>query len=49
MSQASSFQKLAKMDQFLSTQNVNVARFARNFECDFLGDSQTLCRLVDLK
>ena len=24
----------------LSTQNVNIARFARNVECDFLGDFQ---------
>ena len=30
-------------DELLSTQNVNVARFARNVECDFLGDLQTLC------
>ena len=42
------FQKLAKLtifgifDELLSTQNVNVARFARNVECDFLGDFQTL-------
>ena len=28
--------------ELLSTQNVNVARFARNIECDFLGDFQTL-------
>ena len=28
--------------EFLSTQNVNVARFARNVECDFLADFQTL-------
>ena len=27
----------------LSTQKVNVARFARNVECDFWGDFQTLC------
>ena len=32
-------------NDFLSTQNVNVARFARNFECDFLYDFQTLCKL----
>ena len=43
------FQKIAKMDQFgifnqlLSTQNVNVARFARNVECDFFCDFQTVC------
>ena len=30
-------------DELLSTQNVNVARFTRNVECDFLGDFQTLC------
>ena len=42
------FQKLAKMDHFgifyelLSTQKVNVARFARNVVCDFLGDFQTV-------
>ena len=28
---------------FLFTQNVNVARFARNIECDILSDFQTLC------
>ena len=48
--QASGFQKLAKIDPFgifnelLSTQNVDVARFARNVECDFFGDFQTLCQ-----
>ena len=31
-------------NELLSTQNVNVARFARNVEYDFLGDFQTLCR-----
>ena len=44
--QASGFQKLAKLtifNELLSTQNVNVARFARNVEWDFLGDFQTLC------
>ena len=30
----------------MSTQNVNVARFARNFESDFFGDFQTLCDVV---
>ena len=46
--QALGFQKLAKLTVFailnelLSIQNVNVARFARNVECDFLGDFQTL-------
>ena len=46
---ASGFQKLAKIDyfltfskDFLSTQNINVARFARTFECDYLGDFQSL-------
>ena len=28
----------------MSTQNVNVARFARNVECDFFCDFQTLCK-----
>ena len=42
--QTSGFQKLAKIDYFwhfskMSTQIVNVARFARNIFCDF----QTLC------
>ena len=46
--QAFGFQNLAKMDQFWhfnhlwSTQNVNVARFACNVECDFFCDFQTL-------
>ena len=35
-------------DELLSTQIVNVARFARNFECDFLDDFQTLCNFRDL-
>ena len=30
-------------NELLSTQNVNVARFARNVECDFFRDFQTLC------
>ena len=29
--------------EFMSTQNVNVARSARNVEWDFLDDFQTLC------
>ena len=29
--------------ELLSTQNVNIDRFARNVECDCLGDFQTLC------
>ena len=47
--QASGFQKLAKIDHFgifnelLSTQNVNVARFARNVEWDFFCEFQTPC------
>ena len=28
--------------ELLATQNVNVARFARNVECDFFSDFQTL-------
>ena len=45
--QALGFQKLAEIDHFwrfyqlLCTQNVNVARFARNVECDFFCDFQT--------
>ena len=31
-------------NQLLSTQNGNIARFARNVKCDFLGDFQTLCQ-----
>ena len=30
-------------NKLLSTQNVNVARFARNVKCDFSCDFQTLC------
>ena len=33
----------AIFNELLSTQNVNVARFARNVECDILSDFQTLC------
>ena len=46
--QALGFQKLAKLtifgifNELLSTQNVNVARFARNVECNFFCDFQTL-------
>ena len=46
---ATGFQKLAKstifgiFNELLSTQNINVDRFARNVECDFLDDFQTLC------
>ena len=46
--QASGCQNSQKMDLFgtfnelLSTQIVNVARFARNVECYFLDDFQTL-------
>ena len=45
----SHFQKSAKIDfygifnEILSTQNVNVARSARNVEWDILYDFQTLC------
>ena len=48
--QAIGFQKLAKLDHFrhflnvLSTQNVNVARSARNVEWDFSNDFQTPCK-----
>ena len=47
--QASGFQKLAKLtflaffSELLATQYVIVARFARNVECDFFSDFQTLC------
>ena len=47
--QASGFQKLAKLtifgifDKLLFTKNINLARFARNVECDFFCDFQTLC------
>ena len=44
--QASRFKKLSIFGIFnrlLSTQNVNVARFARNVEWDFFCDFQTLC------
>ena len=34
---------LGIFNELLATQNVNVARFARNVECDFLSDFQTLC------
>ena len=32
-------------NELLSTQNVQVARFASNVECDFLGDFQTMCQM----
>ena len=35
---------MGTFNKLLSTQNVNVARFARYVECDFLGDFQTLCK-----
>ena len=45
--QASGFEELAKIDQFLafliSTQSVNVALFARNVEWDFSCDFMTPC------
>ena len=31
--------------KLLSTQNVNVARFARNVKCDFLTYFETLCEI----
>ena len=34
------------INQLLSTQNVNLARFARNVECDFGGDLQTPCDVL---
>ena len=46
------FQKLAKLtifgiiDELLSTNILNIARFARNVECDFLDDFQTLWQCV---
>ena len=42
------FKKLtifAIFHELLSTQNVNVARFARKVECDFICDFQTPCYL----
>ena len=36
---------LGIFNQLLSTQNVNVARFARNVEWDFFCDFQPLCRI----
>ena len=36
-------------NELFSTQNVNVARFARNVECDFLDDFQTLCTGIHRK
>ena len=45
----SHFRKITKLtifgifNQLLSTQNVSVARFARNFEWDFFCDFQPLC------
>ena len=40
---------LALFNELLSTQNVNVARFARNVEWDFFYDFQTPCKIGDLK
>ena len=43
--QTSGLQNLNKMDHFgIFNENVNVARFARNVECDFFSDFQTLCK-----
>ena len=39
------FSKTRQNGPFLSTQNVNVARFARNVEWDFFCDFQTLCTI----
>ena len=36
-------------NELLSTQIVNVARLACNFECDFLDDFQTLCNLCNFR
>ena len=36
-------------NELLGTQNVNVARFARNVECDFLSDFQTLWARAEMK
>ena len=52
--QSSDFQKHAKLtifgifNELLSTQNVNIARFARNVEWDILSDFQTMCLKQDL-
>ena len=35
--------------ELLSTKNVNVADFARNVECDFINDFQTLCIAENLQ
>ena len=35
--------QLNSIFELLSTQNVNIDRFARNVECDCLGYFQTLC------
>ena len=51
--QASGFQKLSKLaffgifNELLSTQNVNVARFARNVLWDNFCDFQTLCFIME--
>ena len=39
----SHFSTLAFLMNYLSTKDVNVARFARNVECDFFYNFQTLC------
>ena len=47
--QISGFQKVSKLTSFwhfLATQIGKVARFARNVECDFLADFQTLCECL---
>ena len=51
--QASGFQKLSKLaffgiyNELLSTQNINVARFARNVVWDIFCDFQTLCFIME--
>ena len=37
---------LGIFNELLATQNVNVARFARNVECDFFCDFHPLCTCV---
>ena len=34
----SKYRQIGIFNELLSTQNVNVARFARNIECDFFGN-----------
>ena len=39
---------LAFFNELLSTRNINVARFARNTECDFFSDFQMMCCLHNI-